>query len=179
MKSIYEMNNVKDLNERMSVDLILKKLGLLLLLAILLSGCKEGKQVTLCVNPVINADAPDPSIIRNGDDYYLITTTMHLMPGAPVMKSKDLVNWETVSYVFETLEDTPKYNMEEGTVYGRGQWASSIRYHKGLFYVLFSPIDQPYSAYIYSSKDPSTDKWELVSITPPLHDASLFFDDDD
>lgn len=52
-------------------------------------------------NPVINADVPDISVIRVGDDFYMISTTMHLMPGAPVMKSKDLVNWEMVGYVFD------------------------------------------------------------------------------
>ena len=59
------------------------------------------------VNPVINADVPDPDVIRVGDDFYMVSTTMHLMPGAPIMKSKDLVNWEIVSYVFDRLTDTP------------------------------------------------------------------------
>lgn len=81
-------------------------------------------------NPVINADVPDPSMIRVGDYYYLVSTTMHLMPGCPVMRSKDLVHWETISYVFQKLTDLPRYDLKEGTVYGRGQWASSIRYHK-------------------------------------------------
>ncbi|GAB3027945.1 glycoside hydrolase family 43 protein [Niabella terrae] len=130
-------------------------------------------------NPVIWADMPDLSVVRNENDYYLISTTMHLMPGAPVMKSKDLVHWETVSYVFDSLSDNSKYNLLNGTVYGRGQWASSIRYHKGKYYVLFSPNDQPFRAYIYTTADPETEKWQLVSRTPHFHDASLFFDDDD
>lgn len=150
----------------------------LLCLSVQFGRAQTTDKVTTYTNPVINADMPDPSLTRCGDDFYLITTTMHLMPGAPVMKSKDLVHWELASYVFDTLNDTPKYNMEGGTVYGRGQWASSIRYHDGKFYVLFSPNDHPYSAYIYSSTDPSTDKWQLVSRTPHFHDASLFFDDD-
>ena len=154
-----------------------KNIILFLLLSILL-GCSTPKATTTCLNPVINADLPDLSITRKGADYYLISTTMHLMPGAPIMKSRDLVHWETVSYVFDKLTDTPKYDMNEGTVYGRGQWASSIRYHQGKFYVLFSPNDQPYRAYIYSTTDPSKEKWELVSRTPHFHDASLFFDDD-
>ena len=157
---------------------MMKTKTILYFLLVLFCGCNTSKNITVYSNPIINADAPDPSLTRCGDDFYLITTTMHLMPGAPVMKSKDLVHWELASYVFETLNDTPKYNMEEGTVYGRGQWASSIRYHNGKFYVLFSPNDQPYSAYIYSSTDPSTGKWTLVSRTPHFHDASLFFDDD-
>ena len=59
-------------------------------------------------NPVINADVPDPSMIRVGDYYYLVSTTMHLMPGCPVMRSKDLVHWETISYVFQKLTDLPR-----------------------------------------------------------------------
>ena len=47
-------------------------------------------------NPMLWADVPDPDIIRVGDTFYLVSTTMHLMPGAPIMKSKDLKNWETV-----------------------------------------------------------------------------------
>lgn len=157
----------------------MKRNFILLLLVVSFAGCTAQREgVTRYTNPVINADAPDPSLTRQGDDFYLITTTMHMMPGAPVMKSKDLVNWEIVSYLYETLHDTPKYDMDEGTVYGRGQWASSIRYHEGKFYVLFSPNDQPYSAYIYSTTDPATEKWQLVSRTAHFHDASLFFDDD-
>ena len=51
-------------------------------------------------NPMLWADVPDPDVIRVGDTFYLVSTTMHLMPGAPVMASKDLKNWETVGYIF-------------------------------------------------------------------------------
>ena len=47
-------------------------------------------------NPMLWADVPDPDVIRVGDTFYLVSTTMHLMPGAPIMRSKDLMNWETV-----------------------------------------------------------------------------------
>ena len=128
-------------------------------------------------NPVLWADVPDPDVIRVGDDYWLVSTTMHLMPGAPVMHSKDLVNWKTVSYVFPSLHDTPKYDMQEGTVYGRGQWATSLRYHNGLYYLYFSPNDAPYKGYVYTTKDPR-EGWTLYHRIPHFHDASLFFDDD-
>ena len=59
-------------------------------------------------NPMLWADVPDPDIIRVGDTFYLVSTTMHLMPGAPVMASKDLKNWETVGYIFDRLTDSPK-----------------------------------------------------------------------
>ena len=128
-------------------------------------------------NPVVWADVPDPDVIRVGDYFYMVSTTMHLMPGAPVMRSKDLVNWETVSYLFDKLHETPKYDMEEGTVYGRGQWATSIRYHDGKFYALFSPNDVPYRSFIYITDDPAKG-WTLHSRMKHFHDCSLFFDDD-
>ena len=128
-------------------------------------------------NPMMWADVPDPDVIRVGDDYWLVSTTMHLMPGAPVMHSKDLVNWKTASYVFPSLHDTPKYDMQEGTVYGRGQWATSLRYHNGLYYLYFSPNDAPFRGYVYTTKDPR-EGWTLHSRIPHFHDASLFFDDD-
>ena len=134
---------------------------------------------TKFTNPVMWADVPDMSITRTGKDFYLISTTMHLMPGAPVMKSQDLVHWEIASYVFDSLCDNSKYNLIEGTVYGRGQWASSIRFHKGMYYVLFSPNDQPFRSYIFKTTDPSTGRWELHARMQHFHDASLFFDDDD
>ena len=67
-------------------------------------------------NPMLWADVPDPDVIRVGDTFYLVTTTMHLMPGAPIMASKDLKNWETVGYIFDKLTDSPKYDLQEGTV---------------------------------------------------------------
>jgi len=82
-------------------------------------------------------------------------------------------------YVFETLNDNPKYDLLNGTVYGRGQWASSIRYHKGKYYVLFSPNDEPFKSYFYITDNPEKDKWKLITRARHFHDASLFFDDDD
>ena len=131
-----------------------------------------------CQNPMQWADLPDPDVIRVGQWYYMVTTTMHLMPGAPVMRSRDLTNWETVGYVFDRLVDSPKYDMQQGTVYGRGQWATSLKYHKGRFYALFAPNDQPGGeTYIYSAER-AEGPWTLVSRLRHFHDASLFFDDD-
>ena len=130
-------------------------------------------------NPMLWADVPDPDIIRVGDTYYLVSTTMHLMPGAPIMRSKDLKNWETIGYVYDRLTDSPKYDLQEGTVYGRGQWATSLKYHNGRFYVLFAPNERGAmgDTYIYSAEDPAGE-WTLVSRMRHFHDCSLFFDDD-
>ena len=81
----------------------------LLLIIALCGSCKMTSVSTTFTNPVINADVPDMDVIRVGDNYYMMSTTMHLMPGAPVMRSKDLVNWEIISYVFDKLTDTSNY----------------------------------------------------------------------
>jgi len=156
----------------------MQKISILLLFSLIGLGCYAQNNTTKFTNPVMWADVPDMSITRTGKDFYLISTTMHLMPGAPVMKSQDLVHWEIASYVFDSLYDNSKYNLIDGTVYGRGQWASSIRFHNGLYYVLFSPNDQPFRSYIFTSINPSTDKWKLHARMQHFHDASLFFDDD-
>lgn len=145
-------------------------------------SCKTSKsaeiiQMTTFTNPIIWADVPDMSATRAGKDIYMISTTMNFMPGGPIMKSRDMVHWEIVNNLFDKITDTPKYDLEDGTVYGRGQWASSIRYHKGTFYALFSPNDTPYKSYIYKTTNPERG-WELVTRTSHFHDASLFFDDD-
>src|SRR5512138_2566599 len=87
-------------------------------------------------NPIIFADVPDMSMIRVGNTYYMSSTTMHMSPGLPIMRSKDLVNWQLVSYCYDTLVNHDDMNLENGkSAYGRGSWASCIRYHNGTFYV--------------------------------------------
>lgn len=141
-----------------------------LTVASLLMGC-SGSETSVkgtYRNPVIYADVPDMSVTRAGEYYYMISTTMHLMPGGPVMRSKDLVNWETVSYVFDKLTDNSKYDLIGGTVYGRGQWASSIRYHNGKFYVLFSPNDVTLSVvYIHGGRSGREVCYRADKITGP------------
>jgi len=129
-------------------------------------------------NPIIHADVPDMSIIRVGDAYYMSSTTMHMSPGLPIMRSKDLVNWNIVSYAYDTLDDLDELNLENGkNAYGRGSWASSIRYHDGTFYVTsFSGTTG--KTYIYTTKDIENGPWEAKSFAPSLHDHSLFFEDD-
>ena len=140
------------------------------------SGSFEG---TFVKNPMLWADVPDPDVIRVGDTYYMVSTTMHLMPGAPVMRSKDLKNWETVSYIFDKLTDSPKYDLQEGTAYGRGQWATSLKYHGGRFYALLAPNEAGAmgDTYIFTAEK-AEGKWTLLSRMRHFHDCSLFFDDD-
>jgi len=129
-------------------------------------------------NPVIYADVPDMSIIRVGNTYYMSSTTMHMSPGLPIMKSKDLVNWQIVSYAYNILDNVDELNLNNGkSTYGKGSWASSLRYHNGTFYVsTFSGTTG--KTYIYCTNDIEKGPWKAISFKPSLHDHSLFFDDD-
>ena len=129
-------------------------------------------------NPIINADVPDMSVCNDGKYYYMVSTTMHLMPGAPIMRSKDLMHWDIISYVFSRIDDGDRYSLIDGkTVYGQGQWASSIRYHQGKFWVWFTANGEPGRGFVYSA-DSAEGPWTLVARPPHFHDGSLFFDDD-
>jgi beta-xylosidase len=116
---------------------------------------------------------------------------MHLMPGAPVMASKDLKNWETVGYIFDKLTDSPKYDLAfslpldqqkgegVGTVYGRGQWATSLKYHDGKFWALLAPNEHGAMGDTYIFTAPKAEgPWTVHSRLRHFHDATLFFDDD-
>jgi beta-xylosidase len=135
-------------------------------------------QQQTAVNPIIYADVPDMSMIRVGNTYYMSSTTMHMSPGVPIMKSTDLVNWKLVSYAYDTLANTNTMNLEDGkNTYGKGSWASSLRYHKGTFYVsTFSATSG--KTHVYTTRDIENGSWKAMSFRPSLHDHSLFFDDD-
>lgn len=129
-------------------------------------------------NPLIYADVPDASMVRVGDTYYMSSTTMHMSPGLPIMKSIDLVNWKLISYAYETLGKGDVLDLENGkNIYGRGSWASSLRYHNNTFYVsTFSATTG--KTYIFSTKNPEKEPWKKIEFQPSYHDNTIFFDDD-
>ena len=127
-------------------------------------------------NPIMYVDSPDPSIVRVDDAYYMVTTTMHFAPGVPVFKSTDLAQWRTVGYAYQTLTNNNNMNLNNADAYGKGSWASSIRYHKGFFYVL-TPSYTSNKTHLYKTADVENGPWTEVQL-PFYHDPSLFFDDD-
>jgi beta-xylosidase len=147
-------------------------------LAAVLLNLTVSAQEKAARNPIIFADVPDMSMIRVGDTYYMSSTTMHMSPGVPIMKSKDLVNWQIVSYAYDTLGNNDALNLNNGrNAYGRGSWASSIRFHNGTYYVsTFSSTTG--KTYIFSTRDPEKEPWKRISFSPSFHDNTLFFDDD-
>ncbi|MCR9014159.1 glycoside hydrolase 43 family protein [Aquiflexum gelatinilyticum] len=128
-------------------------------------------------NPIIHADVPDLSMVRVGDTYYMSSTTMHMSPGVPIMKSKDLVNWEIVNYAYDILDAGKAMGLENGeNGYGRGSWASSLRYHNGTYYVMtFAKTTG--KTHVYTTKNIEKGPWKSISFPPSLHDLTLFFEE--
>ena len=126
---------------------------------------------------IIMSDYPDPDVIRVDDTYYMVSTTMHFMPGCVILRSYNLVDWEFASYVYDKLEVTDGQTlMNNRGVYGKGMWAASLKYHEGKFYVCFVANDT-HKTYLYTS-DKIEGPWTKSNIEGFYHDMSLFWDDD-
>ena len=136
----------------------------------------EDMQMNRDINPITGADFPDPDVIYADGAFYMISTTMHFMPGGEILRSYDLINWEHCSYVFDRLDSTDAQRLEGGKyIYGKGMWAATLRYHEGMFYVVFVCNDT-HKTYLYRSED-ITGPWAKSEIEGFYHDCSLLFDE--
>ena len=126
-------------------------------------------------NPVINADFPDPDVIRVGDTYYMVSTTMFVFPGVTILKSKDLVNWEYCSNAVPRFDYSNCYNLDTCHRYSHGQWATSLKYHNNQFHILFITLDE---GGFYATADKAEGPWHLKKLPKGYYDPGLFFDDD-
>lgn len=133
------------------------------------------------INPILNGDFPDCDIIRVGDTYYLMSTTMYIFPGATIMKSHDLVNWEYCCNPLEKIDDNDAYNLLNGKEhYAQGQWATSMKYHDGKFYVYFisygrSGVDSGRNV-LLTATDPEGE-WKMQYMNEHYYDSGWMFDD--
>ena len=128
-------------------------------------------------NPLTGMDFPDPDVIRVGDTYYMISTTMHFFSGGSILRSHDLIHWEICTYLYDALEHTPGETLEgEQTIYGHGMWAASLRYHAGRFYVVFIAHEWP-KTFLFTAEN-IEGPWTKQYIEGIYHDPSLLFDDD-
>ena len=124
-------------------------------------------------NPILFGDYSDPDIIRTGEDFYMISSSFSYFPGIPVLHSRDLVNWELLSYVCRSLP-FERYNVPQ---HACGTWAPSLRYHDGKFYVYVCTPDE--GLFCFIAQDPSGD-WEMhhvLDVTGWINPCPLFDDD--
>jgi beta-xylosidase len=127
-------------------------------------------------NPLFYDEFSDPDLIRVGDDFYMTGTTMHAMPGLPVLHSRDLINWDFLSYASTELDLSPAFRLEGGqSVYGQGHWAPSLRYHDGTFHI-FSNVNGKTTQH-YTARDPRG-PWSRAPMKRGFHDLSVLFDAD-
>jgi len=127
-------------------------------------------------NPLFFDEFSDPDLIRVGPDFYLTGTTMHSMPGLPILHSRDLVNWDFVAYAMDKLDLGPAFRLEGGqNIYGQGIWAPSFRYRHGTFYI-FSNVNHQMTQ-LFRAPSPAG-PWTRTPMKKSLHDLSVLFDDD-
>jgi beta-xylosidase len=126
-------------------------------------------------NPVIYSDFPDPDVIRVDSVYYMVSTTMFIFPGVTILKSYDLVNWEYCSNAVQRFDFSGCYNLDGCNRYSHGQWATSLKYHNGTYYLLFITLDE--GGFLCTATKPEG-PWEIRHLPRGFYDPGLFFDDD-
>jgi beta-xylosidase len=90
-------------------------------------------QAQTFTNPIIYEDFPDNDISRGPDGYfYFSASSFHYSPGAPILRSADLINWELIAHSVPTLDFGPNDNLPSAneTAYNLGTWASTLRYRE-------------------------------------------------
>lgn len=129
-------------------------------------------------NPVIYADVPDPDFIRVGENYYMVSTTMHFSPGCPIMKSTDLVNWQVIGYAHDQLEEADGFALKNGqNDYARGSWAANLRYdrYECRFYLIVT-CNTTQKSYVFTTTDIERGRWHR-NVVDMCYDPGLLFDD--
>jgi len=153
----------------------------LLVLLLALSACALGQKRCsdngdgTFTNSVIAADFPDPDVILVDSTYYMVTTTMFTFPGVPILKSHDLVNWEYCCNAVPRFDFSPCYDLAGCNRYGHGQWATSLKYHSGKFYLLFITLDE--GGFLCTATKPEG-PWHIRKLPRGFYDPGLFFDED-
>ena len=128
-------------------------------------------------NPVLRGFHPDPSVLRVGNDYYLINSSFTLFPGLPVFHSRDLVHWQEIGHAVDCLEDSGL----EGLPGGFGYWAPDISFFRNRFWVVATlrRNTEPFRLQLITSAPDPRGPWD-----PPRFlrldgiDPSLFTDED-
>ncbi len=126
-------------------------------------------------NPIIFADYSDPDVIRVGANFYLVSSSFNAVPGLPILRSRDLINWTIIGHALPRI---PPYTYYDKVHPGEGVWAPSIRYHEGAFYIYYPDVE--YGIYMVKAKNPAG-PWSapiLVQAGKGLEDPCPFWDKD-
>ena len=125
-------------------------------------------------NPVIFCDYSDPDCICVDGVYYLTASSFNYVPGLPILVSRDLVNWTLANHALKNIP-VGRY---EAPCHACGVWAPAIRFHEGVFYILYGMPDE--GIYMVRAADP-LGEWDepvLVLAGKGLIDPCPFWDED-
>ncbi len=100
---------------------------------------------------------------------------MFIFPGVTILKSHDLVNWQYCCNAVQRFDFSPCYDLDGCNRYGHGQWATSLRYHNGKYYLLFITLNE--GGFLCTASKPEG-PWEIRHLPKGFYDPGLFFDDD-
>lgn len=130
-------------------------------------------------NPVLWEDLPDIEVFRVDDTFYYTSSTFHYSPGAPVLRSYDLVNWEYVGHSAPALDFGKNYSLDGGHAYVKGIYASSLRYRPSnkTFYWI-GCINGGGGGAVFTASAPEG-PWEKHKAGGCYYDVGLLVDDDD
>jgi hypothetical protein len=136
---------------------------------------------TTFTNPVIYEDFADNDVFYNSNDgyFYFSASNMQYSPGAPLLQSKDLVNWEVIGHSLPDLPFSSTYNLTNGNAYNKGTWASTVRYRKSNKTWYWIGCIEFSKTYVYTAPAP-TGPWSVSGIINTCYyDCGLLIDDDD
>lgn len=124
-------------------------------------------------NPVIPGFHPDPSLVRVGKDYYLVTSSFEYFPGVPIFHSTDLIHWRQIGHVLTRREQVDL----SASTSSSGIYAPTLRYHDGTFYMVTTDVRGIGNFYV-TATDPAGPWSDPITLPYGGIDPSLFFDDD-
>lgn len=125
-------------------------------------------------NPLIPGFNPDPSVVRVGEDYYVVTSSFEYLPGLPVYHSTDFEHWEQIGNVATRPDQLNILHVPTPL----GVFAPTIRHHDGLFYVIVTVVGGR-GCVIFTAADPAGD-WSDGTVLEGLDgiDPDLAWGDD-
>lgn len=124
-------------------------------------------------NPIIAGFHPDPSVLRVGNDYYIVNSSFEYFPGVPLYHSRDLVNWEQIGNVLDRDSQLPL----KGASSWLGIYAPTLRYHNGIYYMITTNVGNG-GNFLVTAKNPKGPWSEPVWLQQQGIDPSLLFEGD-
>ncbi|MBN1182168.1 MAG: family 43 glycosylhydrolase [Bacteroidales bacterium] len=108
------------------------------------------------INPIFSGDYPDPSLLVDGEDYYIVHSSFEYYPGLLIWHSQDLINWTPLANALH------KY---VGSV-----WAPDLVKYDGKYFIYFPANGTNYVVAADSIEGLWSDPVELnVTMIDPGH----------